>query len=168
MSGLRKAMLRVLPPYQHEEKLIDTNQTTRDIVKEVLQAHKIFEEDYDKIADLWMEGPLNKVPRRLFNYCATELVYKEEDKDDQNTISPAGILELVKVDCKHYSGFIGGVLDAINRTGEYYYDWYYRFASEDLADPAPHHVFIIIKGEDDKEIWLDPVPVVGGYNTRPF
>jgi hypothetical protein len=72
------------------------------------------------------------------------------------------------VDCKHYSGFIGGVLDAINRTGEYYYDWDYRFASESLIQPAPHHVFIVIKGSDGKEVWVDPVPGVGGYNTRPF
>jgi len=168
MSDLRSRMLRVLPPFEDREKMIDPNQTTRDIVKEVLKAHQVFESHYDKIADIWTAGELNKVPKKLFQFCADHLKYKEEDADDQTTRSPAGILELIKVDCKHYSGFMAGVLDAINRTGEYYYDWYYRFASEEILDASPHHVFVVVKGEDETEVWLDPVPNVGGYDTRPI
>lgn len=167
MSDLRLDMLRVLPPFRGMEDVIDPDQSTRSIVKEMLQAHRIFADHYDTIADLWMTGQLNRVPRRLFDFCASKLRYVEEDTEEQTTRSPAGILVMREVDCKHYSGFIAGVLDAINRTGAYYYDWYYRFASEDLLDPRPHHVFIVIKGEDEKEVWIDPVPNVGGYDTRP-
>jgi hypothetical protein len=168
MSPTRADMLKVLPPFRGLAEMIDPDQTTRDIVKEVLQAHKEFAPDYDKIAGMWMDGQLNKVPKRLFEFCDKQLHYDEESGDDQNTISPAGILEIRGVDCKHYSGFIAGVLDAINRTGEYYYDWSYRFASEDILKPSPHHVFIVITGADDQEVWIDPVPGVGGYDSRPL
>jgi|SRR6266850_3649234 len=166
--SLRSKMLERLPPYRERDQMIEPDQTTRDIVKEVINAHKEFAGHYDTIADLWMTGQLNKVPKKLFDFCSNSLTYVEEPKEDQTTRSPAGILEMRAVDCKHYSGFMAGVMDAINRTGEYYYDWYYRFASEDILQSSPHHVFIVLKTADEKEVWLDPVPNVGGYNARPF
>lgn len=168
MSAIKSSMLRLLPPYRGKEDIISFDQSTADIVKEVIRAHEAFAGHYDHIAGVWMKGHLNKVPRKLFDLCCDELQYKEEDTKKQTTRSPAAILVTTKVDCKHYSGFMGGVLDAINRTGEYYYDWCYRFASEGMVNPSPHHVFIVIKGEDGRETWLDPVPNVGGFDTRPI
>lgn len=160
-------LLELLPPYQGKEQVITDDQGTKDIVQEVLKAHRVFAPDYDKIADEWMTGDLSKVPYRLYRFCKDKMTYKEEDITDQTTRSPAGILALKYVDCKHYSGWIAGVLDAINRTKDYYYDWCYRFASYSMLKPNPGHVFVVIKDkESGEEWWIDPVPEMAGFNAR--
>jgi hypothetical protein len=65
-------------------------------------------------------------------------------------------LRLGHGDCKHYSGFIAGVIDAVNRKTGAGIDWVYRFASYDIFDPTPVHVFIVVK-DYGREIWIDPV-----------
>jgi hypothetical protein len=164
----REDMLDRLAPFRDKWELLDEDQTTNDIVKAVLKKHRECQRDYDRIVDVWMDGDLATLPKKLFNFCKRNLPYKEESQADQTVRSPGGILSMKGCDCKHYSGFIAGVLDAVNRTGEYYYDWYYRFVSEELLSPSPHHVFIVVRHEDNAETWIDPVPMVGGYDTRPF
>lgn len=158
-------LLSKLPVLHGNRDVIAPNQTNKDIVKEVLNAHEFFEPDYDTIADDWLrDGSCDTLPYRLYAFCKKFCKYREEGMADQTTRSPAGILAMNGVDCKHYSGFIAGILDAANRTGKCYYDWSYRFASYEILSFSPAHVFVVIKG--DREIWIDPVPDIRGFNGR--
>lgn len=148
-------LLDHLPPYQEYEQVIHYEQTVSDIIKEVLSAHEVFAEDYDGIADFFYADDTEQMCRNLFDFCKDNISYEIETKDDQTTRSPAAILELGNGDCKHYAGFIGGILDALKRKGDKI-DWFYRFASYDLLDTEPGHVFIVVKNGKD-EIWIDPV-----------
>ena len=130
-------------------------------MREVLNAHKHYAGDYDKIVENLKFYKTVSLEDQLFNFCKKNLHYNVETEKDQTTRSPAAILELGRsekygVDCKHYAGYIAGCLDAWNRNaGESVYDWCYRFASYD-TDPAPGHVFVVTK-YDDGELWIDPV-----------
>jgi len=159
-------MLQTLPPLLGQVLVIRKQQKVYDIVTEVLDAHEIYAVKYDLIAPEWMIGNFAKIPRRLFYWCKDNLKYKVEGEDWQSTRSPAGILSLDTVDCKHFAGFCSGILDAINRTGEYYYDWAYRFASYDWEVEKPQHVFVVLYHRDGSETWIDPVPEVAYFNSH--
>lgn len=153
-------VLRVVPEYRGEEILIQRRQSTRSIIREVLDAHRDFSSDYDRIVKDLKFYKTVSLEDQLFDFCK-KLHYNVESENDQTTRSPAGIVSLGSdpdhgVDCKHYAGYIAGVLDAWNRKeGERVYDWCYRFASYD-SNPAAGHVFVVTK-YDDGELWIDPV-----------
>lgn len=150
------ALLQALPPFQwHRDVIVRGNQSLGSIIREVKEAHERYSADYDKIAQRFAKGDVLK---RLFEFTKS-LPYVIESKHDQTTRSPAGILETASisgVDCKHYAGFIAGVLDALNRKGSGF-NWKYRFASYNRAKPDLDHVFVVVD-----EVWLDPTPVQYG------
>ena len=148
-------LLTYLPPYQNNWQLIKDDQYVRDIIKEVLDAHEIYAEDYDQIAGFFDSGSIEQICKQLFDFCKNYIHYRRESKEDQTTQSPSGIIVLGHGDCKHYAGFIGGVLDALRRKGRKI-KWWYRFASYDWLDNTPGHVFVVVK-DKGKEIWIDPV-----------
>ena len=45
-------------------------------------------------------------------------------------------------DCKGYALFAAGIIDAIRRSGENV-DWVYRFASCNILNRVPAHVFVV-------------------------
>jgi hypothetical protein len=149
--------------------IVPGEQSVKDIMNEVLDSHAAFKGDYDCIADYFNDAdPL----RSLFNFCKKFLPYRAEDEEDQTSRSPIAILMLADnwgVDCKHYSGFIAGVIDACNRAGYSNYDWCYRFASYDPFDSTKEHVFVVVN-PGGNEIWLDPAPIEenGTYIKRSF
>ncbi len=150
-------LLNHLPTFQDKELIIEHDQGVHDIIKEVIDAHKVFAEDYDSIAKFFSGDP-----KQLFDFCKRNISYSVETEEDQTTRSPAAILTLAHGDCKHYAGFIAGVLDAITRQGQKI-NWRYRFASYDLFNTAPGHVFVVVK-ENGEEVWVDPV--LTSYNER--
>jgi hypothetical protein len=80
--------------------------------------------------------------------------------------SPSAILYTGKTtgsDCKNYSLFTAGVLDALNRMG-FPINWTFRFASYRMFDKMPHHVFVVINPDTNKEIWVDPV--LNGFDYK--
>lgn len=164
-------IIEALPPLQGDrDVIVPGEQSVRDIMKEVLESHKVFEPDYDCIPQFFMDAdPL----RSLFQFCK-DLPYKAEDETDQTSRSPIAILMLADSwgnDCKHYSGWIGGVIDACNRAGYTNYDWCYRFASYDLFDSTKEHVYVVINPGGGDEIWLDPAPIDnqdGSFIDRAF
>lgn len=162
-------VIQALPPFKGERDLITHDQSTADIINEVLECHNKFAPDYDTIVDLFVTvDPLLSV----FNFCRDNMPYNAETEKDQTSRSPIAILMLADtwgVDCKHYAGFIAGVIDALNRAGYSNYDWVYRFASYDLLDPSKEHVFVVVKNKKD-EIWLDPAPIEnsGSFIERSF
>ncbi|HMG08305.1 MAG TPA: hypothetical protein VK609_07330, partial [Mucilaginibacter sp.] len=147
----KKKFLAVLPVFKGDIKIIAEDQSMTDIVSEVLEAHKIYQADYDQLITVLKMPP--DLYEWLFEFCKKNVVYEVETIDLQTTRSPAGILEMGSGDCKHYASFIAGILDALVRDG-YAIDWRYRFA--EYKNSASSHVFIVVK-ENGKEIWIDPV-----------
>jgi len=154
-----------LPPFSNRRVDIVKKQTVYDIMREVLTAHKIFAQDYDQIAAEFWRGSVYNTAQYLFNFCKKNIPYKIETENNQTTKSPAAILTLGTGDCKHYAGFIGGVLDALRRQGMRI-DWHYRFAAYNGNGRVPEHVFIVVKNKG-AEIWIDPVLKTFNERLRP-
>jgi len=151
----RESILQALPPYQNKKVLIKKRQTVGDIMQETLNAHDYFSTDYDLIADRFCRKDDVDTLKEIFNFLKLNVSYKEESERNQVTMSPAAILEKGVVDCKCYSLFIGGVLDALNRQGGNF-DWCYCYASYTAGVRTPGHVFVSCT-IDGKEFWIDPV-----------
>lgn len=148
----RSEVLQALPPVRGRREVLKDEQETKDIIREVVEAHQFFAKDYDAIAPMFY-GP--GMFKELFGFLKKNVRYAIETKDSQTTRSPAALIAMAHGDCKHYAGFIGGVLDALKRKG-YPIDWKYRFASYDMLDATPQHVFVVVN-ENGGELWIDPV-----------
>jgi len=151
-------ILSRLPVFKNNRRVIVAGeQSIEDIVKDVCKAHSAFKTDYDKIAEQFEGGSIEDICRRLFRFCRANIIYDQEPVKMQTTRSPAATLTMGKGDCKHYAGFIAGVLDAISRKTGKKINWVYRFASYNIFNDQPGHVFVVVKLRGGKEIWIDPV-----------
>lgn len=151
----KNILLQQLPPYLDRRVIIKRNQGVYDIVKEVLEAHQIFAPDYDLIATNFEQSSNVETARKIFDFLKKNVEYEIETEESQSTKSPSALLQQGYGDCKHYAGFIAGVLDALNRKGRRI-NWSYRFASYTFWNNLPEHVFVVLF-ENGKEIWIDPV-----------
>lgn len=161
----KNLLLQKLPPFLHRYTTIKKNQSVFDIVKEVLAAHEIFASDYDRITADFDFGSNEEIARRLFNFLKSNVAYEIESEESQTTKSPSALLVQGIGDCKHYAGFIAGVLDALTRRGRKI-NWNYRFASYNLFDSEPGHVFVILH-DKGKEFWIDPVLKIFNERLEP-
>src|SRR5882724_7473888 len=164
----------LLPPFDAYAEVIVPEQSSRDIIREVMGAHKEFSYQYDCIAPVFAKYKDDDLCHRLFDFCKQNLKYVAESEVYQSTRSPSGILatrNIIGVDCKHYSGWIAGVLDAIGRYNGKMYDWNYRFAGYE-NDRDRDHVFVICVLDSGKEIWIDPAPIwdkgISSYVKREY
>lgn len=153
-------ILTRLQPYRNKQILLYNNQSTNDIIYTMLNAHKIYRDQYDQIAGFFWAGTKYGTAKKLFKFLKNSVPYVIEPDTKQTVRSPAAILSVPNGsfkggDCKHYSQFIGGVLSGLNRKGAKI-DWCYRFANYRLFGTTPHHVFCVIK-TNNGEIWIDPV-----------
>lgn len=149
-------VLTALPPFRNEFKLVTWRQSTNRLIKEILKAHETYISDYDKIYKMFDRIDINQTAGGLWDFCKYDLRYTAESDTEQTVRSPAAILQPnAQIDCKHYSLFIGGVLDAIKQNENDNWNWCYRFASYDSSKTI-EHVFIVVKNKN-KEIWVDPV-----------
>lgn len=151
----RSEILKRLPPVMARRNVIADDQDTKDIIREVVDAHNYFAKDYDAICSLFDEPTHAETYAALFDFCKKNIRYVIEKNQLQTTRSPAALIGMGNGDCKHYAGFIGGVLDALKRKGRNY-TWCYRFASYDRFDPTPQHVFVVAF-DRGRETWIDPV-----------
>lgn len=160
MKATVESLLQCLPPYEDRWITVHPKQQVRHIINEILEAHKEFAPYYDDIALYFLEDSTEDICKKLYSFLKKNIHYKEEKEEEQTTALPTGILTRRQGDCKHYSSFAGGVLDAINRITGRNIDWNYRFASYDALNSTPHHVFTVVKDEDrnGEEIWIDPTP----------
>lgn len=154
-----------LPGYEGKMQLLNKRQTVRDIIREILKAHREFATDYDKISAQFDRPTVRQIAAGLHSFIKNNVRYQMEPESRQTIKSPAAIMAQAYGDCKHYASFIGGVLDALNRRGKKI-NWRYRFASYSLFNPEPEHIFVIIKTKDGGEIWIDPVP--GADKAKPM
>jgi hypothetical protein len=161
-------LLNKLTPLQGINKVIKINQSVGDIVSGILNTHNYWKNDYDKICLNFNEQTPYLIGKKIFDFLKDHTHYVIESDNQQTLRSPAAILKLgsdkkIGLDCKSYSLFIGGVLDALNRNGKNI-NWCYRFASYKFTDKLPHHVFVVINSGSSKEIWIDPV--LPTYNEK--
>ncbi len=159
-----RPIINALPTFNNRVQLIEKRQNVYDIVREIVEAHKFFASDYDKIAQYYCNGSTAQICESLYKFCKSNIKYKMEPEARQTTKSPAAILAQGFGDCKHYASYCGGVLDALNRNYNKKIDWCYRFASYSLFTREPEHVFIVVN-IGGREKWIDPVP--GAANYRP-
>jgi len=131
-------------------------QTAGDIIREMRIKHSECAHDYDRIAsEIDTSKDVYDICHDLWTFCRQNLTYKVEEGEQQNVSCPLTILTDRKVDCKNYALFIAGMLDALKRRG-YPLTWVFRFASYDLFDASPGHVFVVVNPRTD-DIWVDPV-----------
>jgi hypothetical protein len=150
----KSVLVGKLSPYLGQKKLIVYNQNTSDIINELVKNHKVNANEYVKIYKSFLDYNVLNIAKNLFNFCKKNIKYRIETGNGQSLRSPAAILINGYGDCKQYSQFIGGVLDAINRNGKKI-DWCYRFAAYNLNKDI-QHVFIVLK-INNIEYWIDPV-----------
>lgn len=151
----REIALSMLGRTAGARSLIVSNQSVYDIIKLIQHKHGKCAADYDRIAAFFWAGSLYATCERLWKFCKRYIKYDVETEEEQTVSSPQAILIKGKGDCKHYSLFIGGILDALSRQG-HRINWFYRFASYNPLDFTPGHVFVVVQ-DQDREIWIDPV-----------
>lgn len=142
------------------------NQDTSNIINGLLDFHKQYESEYDKIAGAFAGRTPRETGKKIWNFLKTNTRYVVEPDSKQTLRSPSAILYTGKklgIDCKNLSLFTGGILDALNRKGNKI-NWCYRFASYRYNDKLPHHVFVVINPNTNNEIWIDAV--LDAYNDH--
>jgi len=154
-------VLMKLSPFRNNRRVLRYSQSVGDIMSGILETHKKYAKEYDLICTKF-DGPTAEIiAHKVYNFLKRHTFYVVEADTKQTLRSPAAILALganpkVGLDCKSYSLFIGGILDAFKRRGKKI-DWCYRFASYKLIDKVPHHVFVVLNPGTNNEIWVDPV-----------
>lgn len=151
-------------PVRNQVVMTEERQNTDDIRALLLQKHKEYAADYDKISNYFDTGDIIDTSRQIFEFLKNNVPYKKENGKFQTIKSPALILlsnegtnNLDRVDCKNYASFIAGIIDSIKRHSDATnWSWCYRFASYSQSDPEPGHVFVVIK-INGEELWIDPV-----------
>ena len=160
----KRDIIDSLPPFRNEKVVIKGNQSTKDIINEILKTHNEFAADYDRIYQYFDEGSAYKTTKKIWEFLKWNLNYNAEPGEEQSVKSPSAIFsDRNGVDCKHYSLAAGGLIDSILRNTGQHFDWCYRFAT-DNNDGHISHVFVVVFDEKGKEIWIDPV--LSGFNQN--
>lgn len=160
----KQIILGKLNPFGNQKNLIKRNQQVPDIISAMLKAHELYAVEYDKIAPDFYTGDAVGTARKIFNFLKQNVRYKIDSENNQQIMSPSGILSIGKNDCKNYALFIVGVLDALKRRGLIKNDVFYRFASYRMFDEVPHHVFAVLIDNKGNEVYIDPV--LSRFNER--
>jgi len=157
-------ILGKITPFQNRKNLVKHNQNVPDIMSAMLQAHQIYAPEYDKFSSDFYTGSDLGTAKKLFSFLKQNVEYKIDSENNQQIMSPSGILSIGKNDCKNYALFIVGVLDSLKRKGLIKNDVFYRFASYKMFDEMPHHVFAVMRDKNGKEYFIDPV--LSKFNER--
>lgn len=153
----RAELLGRLAPYRGNEKILVRQQDTADIMRGIAEWHKKYSSHYDGISAIFLGRDAKETARRVFDFLKGNVNYIIEGDDRQTLKTPAAIIAQGHGDCKHYSLFIGGILDSLARLGLQRTPWAFRFASYRWYDETPQHVFVVLNPGTRNEIWVDPV-----------
>jgi len=165
MIGI-ETVRKALPKFSNVRQVISYDQGTDDIIKEILKTHVLFSDQYRGLVQFFDTGDIYTTCQKLWDFCRYNLPYNIETGSEQSVKSPAAILHPgEKIDCKHYSLFIGGVLDAIKREYNEPWTWCYRFAAYDGSKEVGHVFVVVFDGRS--EIWIDPVLSSFNYKKKP-
>lgn len=151
-------LLSQLDSFKNNQRIITYNQSTNDIIGAILRQHNKSEKDYDKLFCFFDKGNVKETAKCIFNYLKNNIKYVIEPDNLQTVKTPAAILATAKSgsDCKNFSLFFAGNLDALRRNTGEKFDLAYRFASYDNSN-IPEHVFVVINPNTENEIWCDGV-----------
>ena len=152
-------LLKHLDPFLNNKKIINYHQSTKNIIDAILKQHQLSLKDYDNIYLYFYDSSFIKVAEKVFNYIKKNIKYVVEPENLQTIKTPAAILATGKTtgsDCKNYSLFFAGILDAYRRNTGNNFNLAYRFSSYDNSN-IPEHVFVVINPETNKEIICDAV-----------
>jgi len=158
----KNLILGILPPFQNKQNVILENQNVSDIITGILNTHKKYAKQYDKIYKYFIGEDLQQTGQNIFNFLKSNVPYFIESNEFQYLKSPASIV-CTKGDCKSYALFACGILDAFRRNDHADLEVIYRFASYDAFNKTPEHVFCVVR-EYGKEYWIDPV--LDRFNQR--
>ncbi len=131
--------------------MLESDQSTGDIINAILDAHKRHAGDYAKISSFFNAGSNRDTARKIYNFLKGNVKYIIEPGSKQTVKSPSAILAQGYGDCKHYSLFAGGILQNLG------IPFVYRFASYRVFNKEPQHVFVVVNPGTKNEIWIDPV-----------
>jgi hypothetical protein len=155
-----------LTPFNNSQKMLVPDQQVSDIITGMLNAHTKYAPEYQKIAQSFAGRDVKSTARNIYDFLKNNVNYVIEPDDKQMLKSPSAILYTGKTtgsDCKNYALFTAGILDALNRSG-FPIKWAFRYASYKMLDKMPHHTFVVINPDTNKEIWIDPV--LNGFNLK--
>lgn len=148
-----------LTPFTNSQRMLVPDQQVSDIIGGMLDAHIKYAPEYNKIAGSFAGRDVKSTARNIYDFLKKNVNYVIEVDDKQMLKSPSAILYTGKTigsDCKNYALFTAGILDALNRSG-FPIKWAFRYASYRMLDKMPHHTFVVINPDTNKEIWIDPV-----------
>lgn len=156
---MREQVLQRLTPFENRKHVLLHDQEVSDIMTGILSTHNRYKSEYDKICLFFAGGSVNDICHRIWKFLKDNVKYVVESDERQYLKSPSAILATGKTtgsDCKNYSLFTGGVLDALNRKG-YKIPFCYRFSSYRPWERTPQHVFVVVNPATNNEIWVDAV-----------
>jgi len=159
-------ILGKLTPFLNQQSVVVENQGVNDIITGILETHKKYESEYDKIYQYFDGDDIYETCNNIYNFLKKNVPYYIESNDLQYLKSPSSIV-CTPSDCKSYALFSCGVLDAIKRNTDQDFDVLYRFASYDPFDKVPQHVFCVVI-ENDEEFWIDPVLDSFNEKKKPY
>jgi hypothetical protein len=154
-----------LTPAANNNQLAIANQSTTDIINQVLSQHIQNAKEAKKICDLFEGGNLYQTSENIWNFLKYEVPYKVEPSEKQTTKTISRMMFDAMHgrgnDCKHYSGFTGAILSACG-----YKNWVYRFAGYSKYINVPTHVYCVANDGDGK-IFIDAV--ISGFDLeKPY
>jgi hypothetical protein len=158
MTG--NVLLNYLPRYEGKEKILKDQQSTDDIINEILKGHQKYKSQYKNIGSFFIGATPKQTLHNIWNFLKKEIKYVVEPESKQTIKSPAAIIATGKTigsDCKNYSLMAGGLIQSINDSGLQKIPFCFRFAGYKFFDSNPQHVFIVAFPGTDKEIWCDAV-----------
>ena len=158
-----------LDPFTGKKDVITYNQDTKDIISGILHIHDKYRSEYDKIYKFFDGGSIDQTAYNVWEYLKDNFKYRIEPEDMQILRSPSAIIgsDSFGIDCKCYSLFSAGIMDAYRRNTGVNFDLAYRFASYDPFDTTPQHVFAVIK-DNGNEYWIDPVLDEYDQKKQPY
>ena len=154
----KNAVLQKLAPFTNFKKVLIDDQNTSDIVQGILDNHENYQNEYDKISEMFIGDNEVETARNVFDFLKQNVPYYIEPIEKQTLRSPSAILSMKQgADCKSYASFINGIMNSLNRKGIFRVPLAYRFASYRYDTKEPQHVFAVLYPGTKNEVWVDPV-----------
>lgn len=154
----KNMVLQKLAPFTNFKKVLIDDQNTSDIIQGILDNHDNYQDEYDKISEMFIGDNEVETAKNVFNFLKQNVPYYIEPIEKQTLRSPSAIVCMKQgADCKSYASFINGVMSSLNRKGIFRVPMAYRFASYRYDTKEPQHVFAVLYPGTKNEVWVDPV-----------
>ena len=154
----KNMVLQKLAPFTNFKKVLIEDQNTSDIIQGILDNHKNYESQYDKISEMFIDDNEVETAKNVFKFLKDNVPYYVEPIEKQTLRSPSAIISIKEgADCKSYASFINGIMSSLNRKGIFKVPLAYRFASYRYDTREPQHVFAVLYPNTKNEVWVDPV-----------